>query len=320
MVLGEKLGKSYGPKEIFRNVDVEIERGNRVAFVGQNGQGKSTLVKMIAERLAHEGKLEIGHNSKIGYYAQDQADALDGTKTVLATIEDAADEDSRKRSRDLLGAFMFTGEDVEKKVRVLSGGERGRLAMCKLMLQPINFLVMDEPTNHLDMRAKDVLKQALIQFDGTLLVVSHDREFLKGLVNRVYEFRDGHVRQYLGGIEYFLEQRKLDSMRMLEKRSEEKKEKKAVTVVEKSFADRKEQEKQLKKLRNELEKTESAIEELEQKIAEIDSALLDPEKFKELAKQTDYFEKYEANKAKLAQLMENWETTSAEILKIEDNL
>jgi ATP-binding cassette subfamily F protein 3 len=219
VVKGEDLAKNYGKKEVFKHVNIEIERGERVAFVGQNGQGKTTLVKMFTQNLDHEGKLEMGYNIETGYYAQDQADSLNGEKTVLATIEDSANEEMRKRARDMLGSFMFSGEDVDKKVKVLSGGERGRLAMCKLMLEPINFLVMDEPTNHLDMRAKDVLKQSLKQYDGTLLVVSHDREFLEGLVDKVYEFREGKVKEYLGGIEFFLEQRKLNSMRMLEKRN-----------------------------------------------------------------------------------------------------
>jgi len=323
IVKGENLGKAYGDKQIFNHVDLEIERGQRVAFVGQNGQGKSTLIKIISDGLSHSGKLEIGHNVQIGYYAQDQADALDGNKTVLATIEDVADEDMRKRSRDLLGSFMFTGEDVEKKVKVLSGGERGRLAMCKLMLQPINFLVMDEPTNHLDMRAKDVLKMALQQFDGTLLVVSHDREFLKGLVNRVYEFRDGKTKEYLGGIEYFLEQRKLNSMRMLEKKSEIKaaKAEKISSTDNKDLSfKKKESEKQLRKLRNSFEQLEKEIDVLENRLTELDDALLNPEKFKELAKDPDYYQKYELEKAKLETCMRNWEELASQIDMLESEL
>lgn len=323
IVKGENLGKNYGEKKIFDKVNIEIERGHRVAFVGQNGQGKSTLIKMISAGLSHTGHLEIGHNVQIGYYAQDQADALDGNKTVLATIEDAADEETRKRSRDLLGAFMFSGEDVEKKVKVLSGGERGRLAMCKLMLQPINFLVMDEPTNHLDMRAKDVLKMALTQFDGTLLVVSHDREFLTGLVNRVYEFRDGKVKEYLGGIEYFLEQRKLNSMRLLEKRAEEKIEKtpqNSQADNKKLTARKKETEKQLRKLRSEFEKIEQEIETMEHSLAELDEALANPNKFKQLAQEPSYYQSYESQKKELEVKMERWENLAREIETIENEL
>ena len=320
VVKGDNLGKSYGDKLVFKHVDIEIERGNRVAFVGQNGQGKSTLVKIITTNLAHNGNLEMGHNVQIGYYAQDQADSLDGDKTVLATIEDAADEDTRKRARDLLGSFMFSGEDVDKKVKVLSGGERGRLAMCKLMLQPINLLVMDEPTNHLDMRAKDVLKQALQQYDGTLLVVSHDREFLHGLADRVYEFREGKVKPYLGGIEFFLEQRKLNNMRMLEKRAEEKETEKTDKATKGNYKERKELEKQLRKTQNQLQKAEAEIEQQEAHIKALDEALMHPEKFKELSKDPDYFEKYEKDKQRLEALMLNWETLGADLDAIQAKL
>ena len=320
VVSGDNLSKSYDEKPVFKHVDLEIERGNRVAFVGQNGQGKSTLVKIITEKLAHGGKLEIGHNVQIGYYAQDQADSLNGDKTVLATIEDAADEDTRKRARDLLGSFMFSGEDVEKKVKVLSGGERGRLAMCKLMLEPINFLVMDEPTNHLDMRAKDVLKQALQQYDGTLLVVSHDREFLEGLVDRVYEFRDGKVKPYLGGIEFFLEQRKLNNMRMLEKRAEEKSAIKTEKSNSGNYKERKELEKQLRKVQNKLQKTEAEIEKQEAHIKTLDAALMNPEKFKEMSKDPEYFEKYEKDKQRLEALMLSWESLGEELDNVQNKL
>ena len=313
IVKGEKLAKHYGEKLVFKQVSVEMERGNRVAFVGQNGQGKSTLVKMICDGLQHEGELTIGHNVQIGYYAQDQADELDGNKTVLATIEDAADHDTRKKARDLLGSFMFSGEDVDKKVKVLSGGERGRLAMCKLLLQPINFLVMDEPTNHLDMISKDVLKQALNQFDGTLLVVSHDREFLDGLVDKVYEFRDGRVKPYLGGIDFFLQQRQLNNMRMLEKRAEQKQDKTDNSKSKNTYHEKKELEKALRKLRSQLSKNEKEVETLESHIEEMDKALMDPEKFKEISKDPDYYAKYEADKEKLERAMQVWEELSLEI-------
>ena len=215
----ENVRKSYDTNLVLNKVDLEIERGDRMAFVGQNGQGKSTLVKALLKEISAEGILTLGHNVHVGYFAQDQADELDGTLTALQTIENAAPEDMRKHARSLLGSFMFRGEDVEKKVRVLSGGERGRLALCKLLLKPINFLVMDEPTNHLDMNSKDVLKKSLLAFDGTLLVVSHDREFLEGLVTKTVEFRDQQVKTLLGGIEYYLEQRKLKNMRAVEAKS-----------------------------------------------------------------------------------------------------
>ncbi len=320
VVHGQNLGKTYGENVVLNKVDIEIERGQRVAFVGQNGQGKSTLIKIITDSLAHTGNLEIGHNIKIGYYAQDQADELDGNKTVLATIEDAADEESRKRSRDLLGSFMFSGEDVEKKVKVLSGGERGRLALCKLLLDPINFLVMDEPTNHLDMRAKDVLKSALQNYDGTLLVVSHDRAFLADLVNNVYEFKDGVVKQYLGGINYFLEQRKLDSMRMLEKRSTVQKEEVVVEKKKNNFQEKKNLEKLVRKLKNQQTRTEAEIAALETKIKTADNDMLDAEKFKEISKDPDYFTKYEADKKSLEKLMKKWEHDAFELEEKETEL
>lgn len=320
IVKGEKLAKFYGQKLVFKNVSVEMERGNRIAFVGQNGQGKSTLVKMICNGLDHEGELNLGHNVQIGYYAQDQADELDGNKTVLATIEDAADHDTRKKARDLLGSFMFSGEDVDKKVKVLSGGERGRLAMCKLLLQPINFLVMDEPTNHLDMISKDVLKQALNQFDGTLLVVSHDREFLDGLVDKVYEFRNGVVKPYLGGIDFFLKQRQLNNMRLLEKRAEQKQVKAENTKSKNTYHQKKELEKELRKLRSQLGKKEKEIESLESHIGKLDQALMDPEQFKEISKDPEYYTKYEADKEKLERAMLVWEELSTKIESKTDEL
>ena len=213
VVKAEGVKKSYGDLQVLRGVDLEVERGDRVAFVGQNGQGKSTLVKALLKEISADGLMELGHNVMVGYFAQDQADALDGSKTALQTIEDASPEEMRKHARSMLGAFMFRGEDVDKKVKVLSGGERGRLALCKLLLNPINFLVMDEPTNHLDMNSKDVLKQSLQAFDGTLLVVSHDREFLEGLVTKTIEFRDQKVKTILGGIGYYLGQGKFKWMR-----------------------------------------------------------------------------------------------------------
>jgi ATP-binding cassette subfamily F protein 3 len=313
VVKGEDLAKNYGKKEVFKHVNIEIERGERVAFVGQNGQGKTTLVKMFTQNLDHEGKLEMGYNIETGYYAQDQADSLNGEKTVLATIEDSANEEMRKRARDMLGSFMFSGEDVDKKVKVLSGGERGRLAMCKLMLEPINFLVMDEPTNHLDMRAKDVLKQSLKQYDGTLLVVSHDREFLEGLVDKVYEFREGKVKEYLGGIEFFLEQRKLNSMRMLEKRAEEKDAQKRETPGKNAYKERKALEKKLRKTQNQLQKTERAIETQEAHIEALDAALADPQQFQELSRNPDYYQSYERDKQKLEVLMTDWESLTEQL-------
>lgn len=212
------VAKSFGDKNIFKGVNLTVERGDKIAFVGRNGEGKSTLVKCIMGELEHEGKLELGHNVQIGYFAQNQASLLDGELTVFQTIDDVAKGEIRNKIRDLLGAFMFGGEDSTKKVKVLSGGERTRLAILKLLLEPVNLLILDEPTNHLDLKTKDVLKQALVDFDGTLIVVSHDRDFLDGLVTKVYEFGNHKVREHLCGIYEFLETKKMESLQELEKK------------------------------------------------------------------------------------------------------
>lgn len=302
------VSKCYGDKQVLSGVDLEMERGDRVAFIGQNGQGKTTLVKALLKEITAEGTMELGHNVQVGYFAQDQADELDGTKNVLQTIEDAAPEDMRKHARSLLGAFMFRGEDVEKKVRVLSGGERGRLALCKLLLKPINFLVMDEPTNHLDMVSKDVLKQSLQSFDGTLLVVSHDREFLEGLVTKVVEFRDAQVKTHLGGIEYYLEQRKMADMRQVEMRTVTHQEAaKKDKPKGGSYKERKEFEKKLRSLTRQLTQVEEKIENLEEQIGAWDSALADPEECKKLLADPEFYPTYEQKKAELDALMNSWE-------------
>ena len=214
----EDVGKRYGDHRVFGGVNLTVERGNKIAFVGRNGEGKSTLVKCIMGEIEHEGTLTLGHNVQIGYFAQNQASLLDGELTVFQTIDDVAQGEIRTKIRDLLGAFMFGGEESTKKVKVLSGGERTRLALLKLLLNPVNLLILDEPTNHLDLKTKDILKQALVAFDGTLIVVSHDRDFLDGLVSKVYEFGHGKVREHLCGIYEFLEQKKLENLQELERK------------------------------------------------------------------------------------------------------
>ena len=214
----EDVGKRYGDHRVFGGVNLTVERGNKIAFVGRNGEGKSTLVKCIMGEIEHEGTLTLGHNVQIGYFAQNQASLLDGELTVFQTIDDVAQGEIRTKIRDLLGAFMFGGEDSTKKVKVLSGGERTRLALLKLLLNPVNLLILDEPTNHLDLKTKDILKQALVAFDGTLIVVSHDRDFLDGLVSKVYEFGNGKVREHLCGIYEFLEQKKMENLQELERK------------------------------------------------------------------------------------------------------
>ncbi|MBB1138680.1 ABC-F family ATP-binding cassette domain-containing protein [Myroides sp. WP-1] len=308
----EQVTKRFGDKVIFKDVNFLIERGSKIAFVGQNGQGKSTLIKAVMKEFEYEGTIKLGHNVQIGYFAQNQADYLDGEKTLLDTMLDAATDANRVKVRDMLGAFLFRGDDVEKKVKVLSGGERNRLALCRMLLSPINVLLMDEPTNHLDIKSKNVLKQALLNFKGTLILVSHDRDFLQGLTNLVYEFKDQKIKEYLGDINYFLEERKAQNMREIEKKSE-KQEPQVVKVEEKktvtlSYEDQKKQ----KTLQNRLSKIESEINALEKKIAKDDERLaVDYEK---LMQDESFFKAYEQNKKKVESLMQEWEDVAAELM------
>ena len=303
IVEAENLSKSYGDKHVLEGVDLLIERNSKIAFVGQNGQGKSTLAKMMVGEIPFEGHLKLGHNVEVGYFAQNQSEYLPPEKTVLEIMEDAATDSNRMRVRDMLGSFLFGGDAVDKKAKVLSGGERNRLALCKLLLQPFNVLIMDEPTNHLDIASKTVLKEALNNFNGTLIVVSHDREFLQGLTTTVYGFKDKEIKEYLGDIDYFLEQHKMESLRDAEK--------KTVVKVEKDSAKKeayqlsKEQEKELKKLNNKLSKIETEIADLESEIEKIDLELAN--NYDEVSARPNFFEKYKAKKAKVDALMEEWE-------------
>ncbi|WP_060873970.1 ribosomal protection-like ABC-F family protein [Myroides odoratus] len=309
----EGVTKRFGDKVIFKDVDFLIERGSKIAFVGQNGQGKSTLIKAVMKEFEYDGIIKLGHNVQIGYFAQNQADYLDGEKTLLDTMLDAATDGNRVKVRDMLGAFLFRGDDVEKKVKVLSGGERNRLALCRMLLSPINVLLMDEPTNHLDIKSKNVLKQALLNFKGTLILVSHDRDFLQGLTNLVYEFKDQKIKEYLGDINYFLEERKAQNMREIEKKSDKKEPQAEVKVEEKkvealSYEDQKKQ----KTLQNRLSKIESEINTLEKKVAKDDERLaVDYEK---LMQDESFFKAYEQNKKKIEALMQEWEDVAAELM------
>ncbi|HIF15423.1 MAG TPA: ABC transporter ATP-binding protein [Bacteroidetes bacterium] len=305
IVTAKALSKSYDDNLVLNEIDLELLRGEKIAFVGQNGQGKSTLVKLITKEIMGKGHIELGHNVQLGYYAQDQTENITDNRTVLKTVEDAAPDNSGNIARKLLGAFMFSGEDVEKKARILSGGERARLAMCQLMLKPINFLVMDEPTNHLDIISKQTLKKALKDFDGTLLVVSHDRAFLEGLVEKTYEFRDSKLIEYLGGIEYFLEKRKVDSMREVEQRSKEKLAKKKGGKNDHQI--RKENDKQARKKQNRIKKLEADIGALETEISSQEVDLKDPNKFQDISTDNTFFTAYEDNKKTLEKLMKEWE-------------
>ncbi|MCG2430752.1 ABC-F family ATP-binding cassette domain-containing protein [Aequorivita xiaoshiensis] len=300
VIEAEGITKNYGEKKVLNAIDLLVERDSKIAFVGQNGQGKSTLAKIIVGEIEYSGKLNLGHNVQIGYFAQNQADYLDGTKTVLDTMIDAANEKNRSKVRDILGSFLFRGDEVEKYVRVLSGGERNRLALAKLMLQPFNVLVMDEPTNHLDIKSKNVLKDALKNFEGTLILVSHDRDFLQGLTNKVYEFKDQHIKEYLGDIDFFLEQRNLENLREAEKKT-------VVTEVKekRTAGEEYEIQKKLKSAKNKLSNVESKITSLEKEIAAIDTELLI--NYEETIAKPHFFDKYQEKKKSLKKLMEEWE-------------
>lgn len=304
VIEAENITKTYGDNNVLNNIDLLIERNSKIAFVGQNGQGKSTLAKIIVNEISFEGKLKLGHNVSLGYFAQNQSEYLNGEITVLQTMEDAANDSNRVKVRDMLGAFLFRGDEVEKKVKVLSGGERNRLALCKMLLSPFNVLILDEPTNHLDIASKNVLKKALQQFDGTMIVVSHDRDFLKGLTEKVYSFREEKIKEYLGDINYFLEQHDLESMREVEMRTKK--------VIEKNMnLDASENKngfkdlKQRKQFQNKLTKVESEISKLEKELALDDSKI--SENFEKLKTDENFFKVYQLKKDKLDVLMEEWE-------------
>ena len=311
VVEAEKISKSYGDNHVLENVDLLIERNSKIAFVGQNGQGKSTLAKMMVGEIPFEGYLKLGHNVEIGYFAQNQSEHLPPEKTVLEIMEDAATDGNRMRVRDMLGSFLFGGDAVDKKAKVLSGGERNRLALCKLLLSPFNVLIMDEPTNHLDIASKNVLKEALKQFNGTLILVSHDRDFLQGLTSTVFGFKDKVIKEYLGDIEYFLEQHKMENLREAEKRTVVKTKKD--TSKDEAHQLSRDQEKELRKLINKRSKIETQISDLETAITKIDLAMA--ENYDEVSSQPNFFENYKAKKAQLESLMSDWEIVEEEVEK-----
>lgn len=304
----EKASKNYGSKHVLEHIDLLIERGTKTAFVGQNGQGKTTLAKMIVGEIPFEGQIKLGHNVQLGYFAQNQADYLDGEISILETMVNAANERNRSKVRDILGSFLFRGDDVEKKVKVLSGGERNRLALAKLLLQPFNVLVMDEPTNHLDIKSKNVLKQALHNFEGTLILVSHDRDFLQGLTNKVYEFKNKQIKEYLGDINFYLEERNVQHMREIEMKDE-------ISVVKEKTVGKDqlsyEQQKKQKSLQNKLSKVESQIATLEKEIAEIDVEMAI--NYEAVIAQPNFFDTYQKKKDTLEALMFDWESIHEEL-------
>lgn len=307
----EKVTKAYGDKIIFKDINLFIERGSKIAFVGQNGQGKSTLIKAIMNEFDYDGSIKIGHNVQLGYFAQNQADYLDGGKTLLDTMIDAATDSNRSKVRDMLGSFLFRGDDVEKKVKVLSGGERNRLALAMLLLKPINVLLMDEPTNHLDIKSKNVLKAALKNYQGTLLLVSHDRDFLQGMTDKVYEFKDQKIKEYLGDINYFLEERNANDMRDFEQKKDANIQAKQEVVVKQQKSLSYDDQKRLKTLNNKLSKAESTITDLEKKIAKADLELA--KDYEKLMNDAKWFAAYEKLKSDLDKTMEDWEKTQEEI-------
>ncbi len=311
----KELTKSYGELNVLNKIDIIIERGEKIAFVGKNGEGKTTLARVILNELKYEGELKMGHNVKIGYYAQDQARRLNPDLTVFETIDQIAVGEIRTKIRSILGGFMFSGDDADKKVQVLSGGERSRLAMVKLMLEPVNLLVLDEPTNHLDIRSKEILKQALIDYDGTVIVVSHDREFLEGLVNCVYEFKDKKVKQHIGGIYDFLRRKKMESMKELEKKeiysNQEVKVQKVEEVEKVSFEERKEINKNISRIEKNIKKTEQEISGLENSIDKMDRMLAETN-----GSDPEIFTKYDRMKKDLEHRMYEWEVLHHELEEI----
>ncbi len=312
----KEVGKAFGEKRVFSGAEFTITKGDKIALVGRNGEGKTTFARMLIGQLEPtEGSIRIGANVSVGYYAQNQDDLMNGEFTVYDTLDRVAVGDIRTRLRDILGAFLFRGEDVDKKVKVLSGGERSRLAMARMMLEPHNLLVLDEPTNHMDMRSKDILKSAIQKFDGTVVVVSHDREFLDGMVDKVYEFRDGGVREYLGGIYYFLEKRKLESLQELERKSVEQPVAERETSSGKlSYEQKKEQEKLLRKLRKAVEEIERELEGVEAEIADFDARFAAAAEFS-----AEDYKAYDNLKKRYDHLMHEWEKASYEVEITEGN-
>lgn len=317
-VICEGVAKKYGDHTVFSNVDLTIKRGEKVAFVGKNGEGKSTLVKCIMNEIPYDGNLKIGHNVKIGYFAQNQASLLDGEITVFDTIDQVAVGDIRTKIRDILGAFMFGGEASDKKVKVLSGGEKTRLAMIRLLLEPVNLLILDEPTNHLDMKTKDVLKQAIADFDGTVIVVSHDRDFLDGLVEKVYEFGGGKVREHLGGIYDFLQHKQMESLRELEKSVPSKTDndqiqEPAVSSGKQSYAEKKEFEKQIRKAERLVKDAEAKVSQLEAELKVVEDKLAAG------ATDNDLFERHGEVSKSLDAAMSEWENATMELENLKNN-
>jgi ATP-binding cassette subfamily F protein 3 len=309
-----EASKSYDDLDVLDGINLEIIKGEKIAFVGKNGEGKSTLAKMIVGEIDFEGLIELGHQVKMGYYAQNQADFLDEELTVLQTIENAVTEHTKANVRTVLGSFLFSNDDVSKKVKVLSGGERARVALCKLLLEPYNLLVMDEPTNHLDITSKELLKKALMDYDGSLIVVSHDREFLQGLTQKVYEFKKKNIKEYYGDINTFLSEKDLDNFKQLEaSQKDQKVSLKNKNFEQESYLDKKNKKKNINKLKNRISKLEKEITELSNALKSKDIDLSDPIKFKELSSDKEFFVIYDKQQNRLKELEEEWANKTDEL-------
>ncbi len=317
----EQAGKHYGSKHIFSGANFIVTKGEKIGLVGRNGEGKSTMMKMIAKKVEFDGGIKLGHSVMMGYFEQDQEEKLDQKKTVFETIDEAAVGDVRKQVRGLLGSFLFRGDDIDKKVQVLSGGERGRLAICKLLLEPYNFLLMDEPTNHLDIRSKDILKKALINYEGTVIMVSHDRDFMKGICDRLFEFRDGKVKEHLCDIEDFMQLRKVERLNELDLEKKDNKEKKQEVTSNKNTShaissneEINKHELEQKQIRNQIKKVEEIIENLESKIKDCDLKLSDASEYEKLVNNKSFFEEYNQFKITLEKEIEKWESLSEKLV------
>jgi len=321
IIEAENTGKHYGSKSVLEHVSFAVIKNDRIAFVGRNGEGKTTLAKIIVGQLDHSGLLKLGYNVTLGYYAQNQADLLDPEKTVFETIDYVATGEMRTKVKSILGSFLFSGEAMDKKVKVLSGGEKSRLALAMLLLSPVNLLVLDEPTNHLDMRSKDILKMALIQYNGTLIIVSHDRDFLQGLTTRVFEFKNRSIRQYIGDIYDFLESRKMQSLKQLEMNARGKAtvQTEVLSANKETWEKRKQYEKELRKITTRVEKCEMAITGLEEEIHQQDEVLMNPETYKEFISSKELYSGYQQLKNNLEKKLEEWEQLHNELEAIKKN-
>ena len=316
-VEGENVNKKYGDNHVLNNIDIQILRGEKVAFVGRNGEGKTTLAKIIAGQLDFKGQIKMGHQVITGFFAQEQKEMLDLNKTVFETLDDVAVGDIRTRLKSILGAFLFQGEDIDKKVKVLSGGEKSRLSLAKLLLQPTNLLILDEPTNHLDILSKDILKNALLQYDGTLIIVSHDRDFLQGLTTKVYEFKNKKLKEHLGDVFYYLEKRKIDNLKELEAKEKRKNQiQHNVSANKNMWAQRKEQEKEKRKLKSGIQKTESSIALLENEIEELNKRMSNPELFAEDVKKGGIYKKHDRLQIQLSKAFVEWEALHLKLEKL----